>query len=384
MPRKRWKKATNLKTYLEPEEVSSMEEEADNLRDRLLIRLLFRLGCRISEALALTPNDIDFDRGSVTIMHLKSRTKLSCPECGARLGINHTFCSRCGGKIEKALTQQQEHRRQRVLPLDNDTLSLLREYIRRGGPVIRDGKKLIFGINRHRSWQVIRDCAEKARLPKLVTPETGKIHNISPHRLRDAFAVHAVKLDDSGDGLRLLQEHLGHASFNTTAKYRKYLWSYRRCCEHTWLNGQLIPAAQLAGTIQVEIGAKFPHLDFGVKVGMRFNSTAASCVSTWLHALDPPPFTKSSKNLQPRLVQRFELALLALDDTYRSRQYRYGDAVLMDDSLINQIAGVLFIDTKCCADLLRLSANVVSSVKMSDTLGGASINLLRPFTIDNL
>jgi len=108
-----------------------------------------------------------------------------------------------------------------LLPLDNDTLSLLREYIRRGGPVIRDGKKLIFGINRHRSWQVIRDCAEKARLPKLVTPETGKIHNISPHRLRDAFAVHAVKLDDSGDGLRLLQEHLGHASFNTTAKYRK-------------------------------------------------------------------------------------------------------------------------------------------------------------------
>jgi integrase/recombinase XerD len=30
-----------------------------------------------------------------------------------------------------------------------------------------------------------------------------------------------MKLDDSGDGLRLLQEHLGHVSFNTTAKYRK-------------------------------------------------------------------------------------------------------------------------------------------------------------------
>lgn len=37
--------------------------------------------------------------------------------------------------------------------------------------------------------------------------------------LRDAFSVHAMKLDDSGDALRLLQEHLGHASFNTTAKY---------------------------------------------------------------------------------------------------------------------------------------------------------------------
>jgi len=47
------------------------------------------------------------------------------------------------------------------------------------------------------------------------------VHNISPHRLRDSFATYAVRLDDSGDGLSLLQEHLGHVSFNTTAKYRK-------------------------------------------------------------------------------------------------------------------------------------------------------------------
>jgi integrase/recombinase XerD len=80
---------------------------------------------------------------------------------------------------------------------------------------------LIFGINRHRAWQIVRNCAERAGLPALVNPETGKTHGVSPHRLRDAFAVHAVKLDDSGDGLRLLQDHLGHASFNTTARYRK-------------------------------------------------------------------------------------------------------------------------------------------------------------------
>ena len=54
-----------------------------------------------------------------------------------------------------------------------------------------------------------------------MNPETGRIHGVSPHKLRDAFAVHAMKLNDSGDGMRLLQEHLGHASFNTTAKYRK-------------------------------------------------------------------------------------------------------------------------------------------------------------------
>jgi len=210
-----------MKTYLEPEEIMMLEEATTNLRDRLLVRLLFRLGCRVSEALALTVEDVDFKHSNVTILHLKRRVHLSCPECGARLAIGYAYCSRCGSKIEKALTQQQEHRRQRVLPLDSGTLSLLREYIRRGGPVIREGRRLIFDVNRHRAWQIIRDCAEKAGLPKLVIPETGKVHNVSPHRLRDAFAVHAVKLDDSGDGLRLLQEHLGHANFNTTAKYRK-------------------------------------------------------------------------------------------------------------------------------------------------------------------
>jgi integrase/recombinase XerD len=30
-----------------------------------------------------------------------------------------------------------------------------------------------------------------------------------------------VKRDDSGDGLRMLQEHLGHQSIATTMQYRK-------------------------------------------------------------------------------------------------------------------------------------------------------------------
>jgi len=210
-----------MKTYLEPSEITLLENAATNLRDKLLIRLLFHLGCRVSEALALAVEDIDFARSTVTIQHLKARLKLSCTGCGQRLGRSHTFCPKCGGKVEKAQTEQQEHRRQRALPVDSETLRMLKEYIKRGGPVVRDGKRVIFGINRHRAWQIVKECAEKARLPKLVNPETGRVHNVSPHRLRDAFAVMAVKLNDSGDGLRLLQEHLGHQSFNTTAKYRK-------------------------------------------------------------------------------------------------------------------------------------------------------------------
>jgi len=198
-----------------------LENETTNLRDRLLIHVLFRLGCRVSEALALKVEDIDFTRGTITITHLKSRLKLSCSTCQARLGMSHSFCPVCGLRLDKVTSQELEHRRQRILPADAETLDMLQDYIRRGGPVTRGDKKLIFGINRHRAWQIVKECAERAGLPKLVNPETGKVHNVSPHQLRDAFAVHAVKLDDSGDGLRLLQEHLGHASFNTTAKYRK-------------------------------------------------------------------------------------------------------------------------------------------------------------------
>jgi len=228
-----------MKVYLEPEDIAILENAATNLRDRLLIRLLFRLGCRISEALALTVEDIDFDQGAVTIQHLKVRLRLSCPKCGARLGKTHHFCPGCGINVEKAAAKEQEHRRVRTLPIDEDTLSMLRDYIRRGGPVLRQGKSVIFGINRHRAWQIVKESADKAGLPKLVNTETGRVHNVSPHRFRDAFAIHAIKLDGSGDGLRLLQEHLGHQSFNTTARYRKIAGEeHRQWYQHLWEGGK--------------------------------------------------------------------------------------------------------------------------------------------------
>jgi len=209
------------KTYLEIDEVKELEDAAEYLRDKLLIRLTFRLGCRISETLGIAVGDIDFDQGAVTIEHLKVRLNLSCPDCGTRLSKTASFCPGCGHEVEKAIAEEKEHRRMRTLPLDNDSLEMIKDYIDRGGPVSSNGKQLLFGLTRGRAWQIVKECAQKAGLGELVNPETGKRHNVSPHKLRDAFAIHAVKLDDSGDGLRLLQEHLGHTSFNTTAKYRK-------------------------------------------------------------------------------------------------------------------------------------------------------------------
>jgi len=100
-------------------------------------------------------------------------------------------------------------------------MSLLKEYINHGGLVEIDGRWLLFDIKRRRAADIVSQCAARAGVGYLVNPETGELRGISPHRLRDAFAVMAVKKDDSGDGLRLLQEHLGHQNITTTMRYRK-------------------------------------------------------------------------------------------------------------------------------------------------------------------
>ena len=94
------------KAYLEPKEIALLANAATNLRDKLLVHLLFHLGCRVSEALALQVKDIDFNSGTVTIQHLKSRINLSCPKCNARLGKSHTYCPKCGVEVRDAVAKE--------------------------------------------------------------------------------------------------------------------------------------------------------------------------------------------------------------------------------------------------------------------------------------
>jgi integrase len=56
-----------VKAYLEIDETEKLEDAATCLRDKLLIRILSRSGCRVSEALGLTVEDIDFREGTVRI-----------------------------------------------------------------------------------------------------------------------------------------------------------------------------------------------------------------------------------------------------------------------------------------------------------------------------
>jgi integrase/recombinase XerD len=204
------------KVYLSPEEVESMAETATCVRDNLLIRMLFWLACRVSEVLGIRVEDVDPVQGTVTIKHLKTRTKLLCPHCGTRMSRMAKFCPGCGKEVPEPLRKEQEMHRIRTIPLEKKTMDMLIDFIRRDGT-----KGLIFKIGRIQAQLIVKDCARRAGVGELVNPETGKVRGVSPHRLRDAFAVMAVQADDSTDSVRMLQEHLGHQSIATTLKYRK-------------------------------------------------------------------------------------------------------------------------------------------------------------------
>jgi len=206
------------KTYLELDEVAKMESMATCVRDRLLIRVLFWLGCRVSEALGIRVEDIDFDQGIVTIKHLKTRIRLTCPDCGTRLSRQAKFCPGCGKQVPAPVRKQQESHRVRQVPIDKQTLDMLRGFIER---TKKKGKDLVFGIGRTQAWKVVADASRKAGIHNLVNPDTGRQRGVSPHRLRDSFATMAIRVDDSMDSVRLLQEHLGHANIGTTLRYRK-------------------------------------------------------------------------------------------------------------------------------------------------------------------
>jgi len=220
-------KITTL-VYLTFEHIDAIIEAAINLRDRLLMWLLSRTGCRVSEALDIAVENIDLALGIIVIKHLKQRIKLTCPKCNVRIGQNNKFCPGCGNKISDATKIKLEQRHRRILPVDPETLSLLNEYIQRGGPVNRNGRLLLFDINRHRVWQIITECAQKANLPRLINPDTGKIHKVGPHSFRVAFTIRWIQADDSPESLKALQEHLGHQSFTTTMRYRKMGFEERR------------------------------------------------------------------------------------------------------------------------------------------------------------
>ncbi len=150
------------------------DEGAVLLRDRALLELLYGSGLRVGEAVGLTVEALDLERGRVLVR----------------------------GKGSK----------ERVVPLSEYAREALRSYLATGRPVLAgEGPWLFF--NRRRRPMSPRDVR---RMVKQYAERILSGRRVTPHTLRHSFATHLL---EGGADIRAVQELLGHASVATTQRY---------------------------------------------------------------------------------------------------------------------------------------------------------------------
>jgi len=184
----------DLQAYLTPEQIGAMIESCDNLRDRLLIQLLWHTGMRVSE--------------------LVKPGKDRSPTLGLR--VSDILWP------EKALIIRQAKRKgnpPRIILVDDDTLVLLKEYLRRR----QDKTEFIIPLTRQMAYLIVRQAAERIGITEVGDPLVSKRRHPHPHHLRHSLAIHSVKVTGGNQAdLIRLQHQLGHASLAMTASYVQF------------------------------------------------------------------------------------------------------------------------------------------------------------------
>ena len=158
-----------LPYYLTPEEVHRLIEVTEDERDRLLLRLLWETGARISEAIGLTLGNV------------------------GRKGV------RVLGKGD----------RERVIFVQDSLVSAILFYAQEQG---FDREDYLFPsrkgghITKQRADQIIKRAARRAGLQR----------GVHAHLFRHGYAINFL---NCGGRLDALQEQLGHSDINTTRIY---------------------------------------------------------------------------------------------------------------------------------------------------------------------
>lgn len=167
---------------LEPEEVTRFLVGIDGnsvlgIRDLLLYTLLYRLGLRIGEAIAIDLHDIDFEK-DILIIHGKGRRK-------------------------------------RKLPLLPDLMELLDSWLSCRNRLFNADRLDALFVSKKGNRLSIRTAQDNMK--KLVDKaEPFSIDKVTPHSLRHAFATHAIEGEQD---LIVLKAIMGHASSKSTEIY---------------------------------------------------------------------------------------------------------------------------------------------------------------------
>jgi integrase/recombinase XerD len=177
-PVKIWMQIPDTLSHEEMEELLNQPDTRlpAGVRDRAMLELMYATGIRVSELIALTINDINWQVGYLVAM----------------------------GK----------GRKERIVPIGQVALRYLSDYMDgvRPGLVKSASVQTVFlsrfgkGMTRQGFWQIVKRYAERAGLAK-------KVH---PHTFRHSFATHLL---EGGADLRAVQAMLGHADIATTQVY---------------------------------------------------------------------------------------------------------------------------------------------------------------------
>lgn len=166
-----------LRKYLTASERKEflLEGEKCSRELRTFCAVLVHTGCRISEALALTPEHIDLSEGVIVFESLKKRRK----------------------GIFRAVP---------IPPSLIDALELVHDIRKKKRS--RAKSKPLWEWSRVSAWRYVKEVMEEAGI--------GEGPWATPKGLRHGFGVEAVS---KGIPLNMLQKWLGHAQLSTTAIY---------------------------------------------------------------------------------------------------------------------------------------------------------------------
>ncbi len=159
-------------------------ESPKGARDTAMIELLYAAGLRVSELVGLKTQDVNLEAGFVRVFGKGSKERI-VPIGRYAIDTLHHYVHDARPRLLKGVTSRYLF------------------VARAGKPMTRQG-----------FWKRLKLYAQKANIPKQITP----------HTIRHSFASHLL---EGGADLRAIQEMLGHADISTTQIYthvaREYL-----------------------------------------------------------------------------------------------------------------------------------------------------------------